>query len=231
MEESKQQIIDFSSQSTEDDISSYISDFSWERPKSKKRGLSRYIYDMLVEKSMTNIGIDYESPISIPFDNISSSENLINQRRDEHLKKYITPKLISLIKDEDFEFGYISRSEELVREQLNINALATRNWINEIFITNFENEVIVMGILLIISRFDETQIFPQGQTIALAALSHSNNEIKELGVRAFEKWCSNESLRILRNINFETTWLQDYVKEVIQDIEEELYALSCTKNK
>lgn len=230
MEVQKEPLLIFQSQSSEDEIPNYLSDYFFEKLPSKKRGVSRSIYDIVFEKSVTDFGLEYEFPILLTQDNVSSSENYINQRRDEHLKKYITPKLISLLKDEDFEFGYISRSEELIREQLNINALATRNWINEIFISNFDNEIILMGILRIIGRFDESQIFPQGQTIALAALSHKNDEIKELGVRAFEKWNSIESLAILKKLNFDKTWLQDYVTEVIHDIEEEIYAVSSKKN-
>lgn len=230
MEEQKEPLIFFSSQSSDDDIPNYISEYFFEKMPNKKKGISRSIYDIILEKSITDSGLEYEYPIFISPDSISSSENLINQKRDEHLKKHITPKLISLLKDEDFEFGYISRSEELIREQLNVNALATRNWINEIFISNFDDEIILMGILRIIGRFHESQIFPQGQTIALAAFSHKNDEIKELGVRAFEKWNSIESLTILRKLNFATAWLQHYVKEVIKDIEEEVYAVSSKKN-
>lgn len=230
MEEQKEPLLIFQSQSYEDEIPNYLSDFFVEKLPSKKKGISRSIYDIVFEKSVTDFGLEYEFPILLTQDSVSSSENFINQRRDEHLKKYITPKLISLLKDEDFEFGYISRSEQLIREQLNINALATRNWINEIFISNFDNEIILMGILRIIGRFDESQIFPQGQTIALAALSHKNDEIKELGVRAFEKWNSIESLAILKKLNFDKAWLQDYVTEVIHDIEEEIYAVSSKEN-
>lgn len=230
MEEQKEPLFIFQSQSSEDEIPTYLSDYFFEKQPSKKKGISRSIYDILNEKSVTDFGLEYELPIFITQDSISSSENLINQRRDDHLKKYVTPRLISLLKDEDFEFGYISRSEELIREQLNINSLATRNWINEIFISNFDNEIILMGILRIIGRFDESLIFPQGQTIALAALSHKSDEIKELGVRAFEKWNSIESLAILKKLNFDKVWLQDYVTEVIHDIEEEIYAVSSKEN-
>lgn len=188
----------------------------------KKKTVSKNQFDFFInESNVTDFNFIYE--VLIPtIDTTSSSENKINRNREEYLRKHITPKFLSLIKEEDFEFGFISRSEELIASQLQINALATRNWLNEIFINHFDNEVVLIGLLRIIGRFDESLIFPQGQTIALAALSHSNDEIKELGVRAFEKWCSAESLSILKKLNLNSVWLQEYVNDVINDLEEQL---------
>ena len=151
-----------------------------------------------------------------------SIENKWNNARSSNLDKYYTKEFVDILKEEDFEFGYSSRSEEILEKQLKVNALATRNWLNEIFIKNYHDESILIGVLRIIGRFDSKIIFPQGQTIALAALTHSNNEIKELGIRAFEKWCSPESIRILKSLSIDSGWLNEYVQEVIKDLEEQL---------
>ena len=90
------------------------------------------------------------------------------------------------------------------------------------FIAHFNDEAIIVGLLRIIGRFDESIIFPQGQTIALAALNHINDEIKELGIRAFENWSSQNSLDVLRNISINQKWLRNKKKQVISDLEEEL---------
>lgn len=152
----------------------------------------------------------------------SSTENKINEARTRKLDYQLTQEFISLLREEDFEFGFKTRSEHLISEQLQINALATRNWLNEIFLNYYSDEIIIIGILRIIGRFDPIQIFPQGQTIALAALTHKNDEIKELGIRAFEHWCSIESLNILKKLDLEKEWLKEYVNEVITDFEEQL---------
>ena len=148
--------------------------------------------------------------------------NKLNEACLSYLDKNHTRHFISLLKEEDFEFGYSTRSEEFLNEQLKIKALATRNWLNEIFVKNFCDESVVIGILRIIGRFDPEVIFPQGQTIALASLSHSNDEIKELGIRAFEKWCSIESLEILKSLKVEADWLKEYIQDVISDFKEQL---------
>ena len=151
-----------------------------------------------------------------------SAENITNRNRENYLNKYVLPNFISLLREEDFEFGYITRSEEVLRDQFQINALATRNWLNEIFLKYFNDEQILIGVLRIIGRFSEQMIFPQGQTIALASLNHENDEIKELGIRAFEKWVSYDSINILSKIKTETHWLQEYIDQVIRDLKEEL---------
>lgn len=178
---------------------------------------NNYLFDFSIKESNVSV-IELFPKIVIPKNQItSSSENKNNVPRENYLREKLTTKFLNLIKDEDFEFGFISRSEELVRNELLINALATRNWLNEIFVKYFDNEVVVIGILRIVARFEESIIFPQGQTLAIAALSHSNNEIKELGIRAFENWCSMDSLRILKTLDMNNKWLTDYVNEVISD--------------
>jgi hypothetical protein len=178
---------------------------------------ANYLFDFSIKESNVSV-VDLFPEILIPKYKItSSSENKKDAPRENYLRENLTTKFLNLIKDEDFEFGFISRSEELVKNELSINALATRNWLNEIFVKYFDNEVVVIGILRIIARFEERIIFPQGQTLALSALSHSNNEIKELGIRAFENWCSIDSLRILKTLDMNNTWLKDYVNEVISD--------------
>jgi len=185
-------------------------------PKKYSKDL---LFELNDETEFDSLFSDIEILIDLDED---STENKLNKARSNNLDKNYTRQFINLLKEEDFEFGYSTRSEELLNEQLKINALATRNWLNEIFIKNFHDHSIIIGILRIIGRFEPSVIFPQGQTIALAALSHSSDEIKELGIRAFEKWCSIESLEILKSLNVETPWLNEYVKDVIEDFEEQL---------
>ncbi len=180
-------------------------------------------YDKEIEISDNSVIDDLFEGDFIPnIDSYNSTENKLNTLRSKTLNNKYTSEFISLLRDEDFEFGYTTRSEKLILNQLQINALATRNWINEIFIKHFSDEVIIIGILRILGRFEPNQIFPQGQTIALAALNHENDEIKELGVRAFEKWCSIESLNILKKLQVNTPWLNEYITDVIKDFEEQL---------
>jgi len=214
-----------------------IDDLSSEKKEKEEFSRGDFINHFLIIDSLedqesiideSNVGSGFENIFFIsdlfdsPNTDVKVTENDINNSREYFLSKNISPELINLINEEEFEFGFISRSEELINKQLEINDLATRNWLNELFISNFNNDGIVIGLLRIIGRFDQEIIFPQGQTMALAALSHRNDEIKELGIRAFENWASENSIQVLKNTNIELDWLKEYKNEVISDLENEL---------
>lgn len=146
-------------------------------------------------------------------------ENYINQRRLLKLKSQFTPKLLNLILESDFEYGIESEVDVFIRNQMKENSLATKSWLNDIFVENFSNPVILVGILRIISRLSYYEVFPEGQIMATAALSHNDVEVKECGVRAFENWGSLDSIRILENLHVSPPWLQEYIDQVIKDFQ------------
>ncbi len=155
--------------------------------------------------------------------NYKISEAEINYRRVEYLETQITPLFLSLIKNEDFEFGHISESIKLIQKQLEINRIATQNWFNSLYINYFySNEKILISLLRVIEFIDPEKLSPTAETMALASLSHKNNEIKEIGVRFFENWSSLTSYNILKNIQVDSVWLQKYINQVITDLEVEL---------
>lgn len=155
--------------------------------------------------------------------NYQVDENSINEKRAQYLDEKITPQFLSLIKEEDFEFGQRSKSINLVEEQLQTNTIATQNWFNKLYLYYFRaDEKILLSLLKVVEYLDKELFFPTGQTMAISALSHKNDEIKEMGVRIFENWCSIESYEMLKNLKVETIWLQKYIDQVVKDLEEEL---------
>ncbi len=142
--------------------------------------------------------------------------------------QHLSTKLLSALRNEEFEFGMVSYSENIIEEELAVNALETRNWLNELFVSNFSDAKVLTGLLHVISRFRELEMHPQGITMALAALSHKDNEVKELGVRAFEHWGSLHSLKVLKEVKVGTLWLQKYIDEVVEDLSLE-HGISCSQ--
>lgn len=155
--------------------------------------------------------------------NYQIDENSINDKRTQYLDEKITPQFLSIIKDEDFELGQRSNSINLIEEQLNINKIATQNWFNTLYLDYFKSdEKILLSLLKVVEYLNEEFFFPTGQTMAISALSHKNDEIKEMGVRIFENQCSIESYELLKNVKVDTTWLQQYIDQVVEDLEVEL---------
>jgi hypothetical protein len=160
--------------------------------------------------------------VNINNTNYTVSENEINEQRLQYLKTKISPLFISLVKNEEFEFGQKSESIRLVEIELNINQIATEKWINDLYLQYFsKDEKILIGILRVLEYFDEDTL-SNLSTIALACFSHKSDEVKEMGVRIFENWGTLKSYEILKSVKIDTKWLQSYINQVIKDIETEL---------
>lgn len=150
---------------------------------------------------------------------IRIDENSLNERRLNLLEKNFTKQFISYIQEDDFEYGVESKASSLVKEQMKINSTAVKDWLNRIYINNFANSTILIGLLRIIARFERKELFPIGETMAIAALSHRDEIVQESGIRAFEAWGGRSSLKILKSIDTNSSWVGEYLKEVISDLE------------
>ena len=154
-----------------------------------------------------------------------------SQKRLEKAERMFAKELISLILNDEFEYGIDTKADAFVRRYMDLDPLLTKEWINAIFIDNFADVFIIVGLLRIIARLDYTEIFPQGQTMALAALSHENTEVKECGVRAYESWGTIDSLNELEHLKVGIQWLQEYIDDVVWDLKKEHDVLIHQKDK
>jgi hypothetical protein len=150
----------------------------------------------------------------------TSEENYLNDIRQKQQTNGFAIKLISCIREQHFEYGITSNADILISEEMKKNKLATKATLNELFVNHYDNPSILIGILQVVSRNEN--IYPEGCMMATAALSHKNFEVRECGIRCFENWVSEATLKILKNISTEPQWLQDYLSTVIHNIEEEL---------
>jgi hypothetical protein len=148
-------------------------------------------------------------------------ENILNKRRLRQFKENYTKELLRILCEQDFEYGFDSSADLFVRELMGQNETITKEWLNSVYIEQFHDIRVVIGLLQVISHLQYSEIYPQGPTMALAALSHANSEVRECGIRAFENWGTKEYLKVLRNVRCPEIWMQKYLSQVIQDIEEE----------
>lgn len=149
-------------------------------------------------------------------------ENVIIKQHFNKFKEKYTKEILSIIIEQDFEYGFDSPADLFIKRLLNQNPTATKEWLNSVFIDYFHDTRILIGLLQIISHIEYFEIYPQGPTMAVAALSHVDAEVRECGIRAFENWGTIDSLNVLRNLTCQEKWLQEYVQQVISDLEEEL---------
>lgn len=135
-------------------------------------------------------------------------------------KEHFKNNLLQLLKNVEFEFGYKTQADDYINNAIDSYDVFVREWVNEMFLENFENPYILSSILRVISHLDYSQIYPQGITMAIAATRHDDIEVRECGIRCFENWESHESIPILKNLSFSEDWLSDYLFSVITDLEE-----------
>jgi hypothetical protein len=137
----------------------------------------------------------------------------------EQLKPIFLTHLIEHINNAYFEFGFRSEVDEYLVEAFRQYGPLSRQWLEEIFNEQFDSPYNLCGILRTIAHFEYCDLHPQGMTIATAALAHTDQEVRECGIRCFENWEEPEALKILRNITVSENWLRDYLDEVIAYLE------------
>lgn len=140
------------------------------------------------------------------------------------LKNEITPLLLSVIRVDDFEFGTKGASVFIVEDQLKNNPPIVSQWLNDLYLKSFaeKDSSTLIGILKIIEAIEHEAIKDNGRLYAMCAILHKDLEVKELGIRILENKCNLENYGILKNIQIDTQWLNDYLQKVIKDFEEEL---------
>lgn len=139
---------------------------------------------------------------------------------EKQLREEFNWKFVQMLHESEFEFGFSSAADEYVQSAINTFGPYTREWINDLFVCKFDDPFILCAILRVIAHLDYHQIYPQGITMATAALQHIDLGVRECAVRCFESWENPESLKILRNVSFTEDWLSEYLMDVISDLED-----------
>ena len=155
----------------------------------------------------------------------SSSREYVERsfkRLVERFSREATPRILSMIREQELEYGYESPAEQFIREKFAESPSVAKEWLGRLFLEYFDAPDVLVALLHAISHFEYNDIFPTGQMMALAALRHENPEVRESGVRALESWGNSDSLKVLRAIRFREKWLQNYVEQVVRDLEQEL---------
>lgn len=178
-----------------------------------------------VTKLDNNNFSDQNTEVSIAKNVLKTFDNTSGQVRPREYKfsdEKLTNQFVAMILEENFEYGYSSNSERFFKKLLKEDPGRTTTWLGTIFLDCHNNSRILFGLLHILSHIRYEVIYPYGQIIALAALSHKSVEVKEGAVRAFENWANTDSLKYLKTVKCEEKWLAEYIDEVISQLEEEI---------
>ena len=162
------------------------------------------------------------------FDSSSNCEPAMSEIDDKvkALEKFIREnyqsRYVQLIYQESFYPDMSNQSIQLVGQLKETygNTVLTR-WFTRMYNEYIGDSLVLKGLLYTILYYSDS-FGDLVELSAQAALSHSSNEINELGVRILESQCSEKHYRILCNLKVRETWLQNYIDKVKTDYKKEL---------
>lgn len=140
---------------------------------------------------------------------------------EDELKAEFTERFTRVLIDSEYEFGSSNSADRFVKHSIQKIGPFAREWINEIFINNYDKPELISRILRVIAHFSYTEMYPQGVTMAAAALSHRDIEVFECAVRCFENWEQPKNAKILESIIRPEQWLNDYIQNVVSSLKKQ----------
>ena len=133
-----------------------------------------------------------------------------------------TQTLLQSISQDDFSAGEISNTEKYivsVAEEWGWGE--TLDWLRSVCLKNFGSSQVIIGVLHSLSHYDYGTINPKGVYIALGVLQHKDVYVRDCAIRAFENWNCKKAITVLKALNCDAKWQQDYIDSVIRGLEAE----------
>lgn len=125
---------------------------------------------------------------------------------------------VRIASSEAFEYGFIP-SSQLLMESFASQFPSVGRIAQHIFFAGLESPQICVAVMNAISCMPyETSGF-YGAVLAMAALSHHDDEVKEAGIRAFERWEHPDGIKALKSIHTNWDWVEKYRLSTIAFLE------------
>lgn len=152
----------------------------------------------------------------------SSSFKISKEQERKEYVEYQINKLRNLIVYENIESGMENDSEKYFRQLMDENSLLAQEIISKLFYKTFgsdnNSKEILIGILNLISHLEIDSKYATIKIIAVAAIAHKDDDVKDYAVQCFENWEDYNDIGALCNINTQANWLKKYVKKVIENL-------------
>lgn len=129
-------------------------------------------------------------------------------------------RLIGLLCEEPIEEGVSHPADQLIKESLDADQVTCRDWLSRSLAENlYLRTSIAASILRCIGRLSSGQVGTWGIDVVEKAICSDDAEVRDAAIRALEKWGTDECLLVLRQHRDPEGWLDDYVQQVICDLE------------
>lgn len=164
----------------------------------------------LILTTQTSEAVKYKSTSILTGETYGFDEKLFDRCRRE---------FVGTARREQIEHGFASASEQLVSKYLSLYPATCGGILQYIYIKESHDTAVALALVRGISFIDYDAIMPYGQMIALAALTNTNDEVREAGIRAYERWRCVDGIAVLKTIETSWDWLEQYRLETIEYLE------------
>ena len=143
-------------------------------------------------------------------------------------------RLIAELNDKPIEDGIEHPAEYVIKEALRTNRGLCLAYVSRIIGEHAQSRPsTAASIIRCVGRLKSVQAGTWGVGIVEDALRDKDAEVREAGIRALEAWGGHAALRMLyHHLSYgckEEPWLRDYVRQVIADLESQLFGVTHEK--
>lgn len=146
-------------------------------------------------------------------------DNTINKHLSNCMLKY-KEIFINTMMNEFLEDGYISNSQKLYDIiQNEYGNITSTMFLGNVYKENALNNKIIKSILYILSKIKPNKLNGIEEGIIAFALMNKDYEIRDLALQCFEKWNDKRYLNLLRSLDMNVDFLQEYLNYIINELE------------
>ncbi|WP_322552034.1 hypothetical protein AAB109_11350 [Priestia megaterium] len=208
--------------SVDSESSIYKKSVDSESSTYKKKDINAFIkkegnlYSVKENSSNSNNDTVYSKESTASSLQDTRNENRTKKKRYELEKR----KVLNMLINENIAVGYTSMTEMYFKQLLKVEGTSlTKEVINLIYAEHFDNPEILQKITEVMSNLDYDELYPTNTILALGMTNHTDINVQEAAIAAYEKWDDKRNLKFLKNINYTADWIEDYANSVIDYLE------------
>lgn len=174
-----------------------------------------------IVKVSSTPNISHNSFSSVESSSYLPEELVSKEQQYKQTVSKIESKLLLALKDFSIESEKMSYAESLIYEYSKQYTLRlVGEALTDIYIKCYDQPKVIAGICSSLERFDASEVSPWGQSIVIGLVNHNNDYVKERVISLIENWGDSSLLPALKSIDIKSKWMQEYVDDVVEYLEE-----------
>ena len=146
--------------------------------------------------------------LDIQNDQSSSKKQVLPLSNEEFCAKYKQLLFYAINKSAIFK-GEDNEMSILFKEMYTENKIASLNVLNELYISNIDNDMFCVKILSLCNDYSEQDLYPTAQVLASLSINHKSDRVKSAAMNLFSHWGTKDAYRLLCSITCpEAPWIK-----------------------